>query len=100
MQTATTPDSDAIFVDDADVSTVGIINLRADAGYSEAIPVNYFQIYSFAYVLNDNSIVNFDTQNFYTYSCNGEDFTFAVRSRASLFTNGATSTIASLRCQD
>lgn len=99
-QTPTTPDNQAIFVDDADVSTTGIQYLRADAGYSESVPVNYYQLYSFSYVRNGNNIVDFDSQNFFNFTCNGPDFTFAVRSSASLFSNGGTFTKASYRCQD
>ncbi len=98
--TPSTPDSDAIFIDDADVSTTGVQRLTADAGYSEPVPVNYYQLYSFAYVLNDNSIVDFDSQNNFFFSCVGEDFTFAVRSKAVLLSNGGTYTQAWYRCQD
>ncbi len=98
--TPSTPDSDAIFVDDADVSTTGVQRLTADAGYSEPVPVNYYQLYSFAYVLNDNSIVDFNNQNIFNFTCNGEDFTFAVRSKAVLLSSGGSYTQASYRCQD
>lgn len=99
-QTPSTPDSDAIFVDDADVSTTGIQSLTADAGYSEAVPVNYYQLYSFGYVRNGNQIVDFNDQNYFNFTCDGEDFTFAVRSKARLLSNGGTYVQASYRCQD
>ncbi|MEL6636241.1 MAG: hypothetical protein AAFR05_05805 [Bacteroidota bacterium] len=98
-QTATTPDSEAIFIDDADVSTVGIINLNANANYSESAPIDYFQIYSFAYVLNNGTIVDFDNQNFFNYTCDGINFALSIFSSATLNTSGATTTLALLFCR-
>lgn len=97
---ATSPSSDFIYVDDFDFSTTGVQSLTADAGYSEPVPVEYFQIYSLAEVVNGNTVVDRNSQSPFNFVCNGEDFTFAVRCKARLLSSGSSYTQASLRCQD